>query len=144
MDLPRRCPHDERRFREHGTVFDYNGRAFIIQAGAKTLVYELRIYHIHKGRMAAIHNRFANVTLGMFARHGIGVVDFWEDGQGHERLYYVLEYPDADSRDARWNAFASDPDWQAAKRSSEEDGPIVERIESYLMTRVPYSPARHD
>lgn len=106
------------------------------------LVYELRIYHIHKGRMEAIHNRFANVTLGLFKKHGIGVVDFWEDIQGDDRIYYVLEYPDVESRHASWDVFANDPDWRAAKQKSEEDGPIVEKIESYLMTRVPYSPAQ--
>lgn len=40
------------------------------------MLYELRIYHIHPGKMQAINDRFSNHTLRIFAKHGIKVIDF--------------------------------------------------------------------
>lgn len=105
------------------------------------MLYELRIYHMHEGRMPAIHRRFADVTLDLFAKHNMKVVDFWEDAEGGHRLYYVMEHPDMAARTKNFDAFASDPEWQKAKAASEADGPIVEKVEAFFMTRVPYSPA---
>ena len=105
------------------------------------MIYELRIYHILPGRMDAIHKRFSDVTLGLFTKHGMKTVDFWEDAGGGGRIYYVLEHGDRAARDAAFEAFREDPEWIAAKEASEADGPIVERIENYFMNRVPYSPA---
>lgn len=103
------------------------------------MLYELRIYHIHPGRMQAIHDRFSNHTLGLFAKHGMKVADFWEDIDAeHNRLYYVLEFADMQAREAAFKAFQSDPEWQKVKSDSEKDGPIVEKLESIFLKRVPY------
>lgn len=102
------------------------------------MIYELRIYHMNPGKMPDIHRRFESVTLNLFQKHNIHVVDFWEDAQGKEILYYVIEYPDMEARNDRWNAFANDPDWVMAKAASEVDGPIVARVEQYFMTRAAY------
>ncbi len=102
------------------------------------MLYELRIYHMHPGRMAAIHKRFSEVTMGLFRRHGIHVCDFWTDADGGERLYYVCAFADRAQRDAAFAAFGADPDWQNAYEASHADGPIVERVENYFMDRVDY------
>lgn len=102
------------------------------------MIYELRIYHMNPGKMSAIHKRFETVTLDLFRKHQINVIDFWEDAEGKETLYYVLEYPDIQAHDERWSAFTNDPDWISAKKASEENGAIVDRIEQYFMTRAPY------
>ncbi|MGG1596653.1 NIPSNAP family protein [Paenibacillus naphthalenovorans] len=103
------------------------------------MLYELRIYHIHPGRMQAINDRFSNHTLRIFAKHSIKVIDFWEDiNPEHNRLYYVLEFADKEAREAAFSAFQSDPEWQKVKSDSEKDGPIVEKLESIFLKRVPY------
>jgi hypothetical protein len=43
---------------------------------------------------------------------------------------YLLEFDDQSSADAAWSAFKSDPEWQAAKKASEADGPIVAEMHS--------------
>lgn len=101
------------------------------------MIYEMRIYHIYPNRMKAIHKRFAEVTLDLFRKHNIEVVDFWEDA-GAEKLYYIVEYANRESRDAQWAAFTSDAEWQRARALSESDGPIVEKVEEIFLTRVPY------
>jgi NIPSNAP len=48
----------------------------------EAMIYELRIYDILPGRLAAITNRFAYTTSRFFAKHGIQVVGYWEDPVG--------------------------------------------------------------
>ncbi len=106
------------------------------------MLYELRIYHMHPGRLPAIHERFSRHTIALFERHGMKTVDFWEDADGNETIYYILEHKDRATRDAAFAAFQEDPEWQSVKSASELDGPIVSGIEVHFMNRVPYSPAR--
>ena len=102
------------------------------------MIYELRIYYMFPGRMDAINKRFSGVTLGLFKKHGIKVVDFWEDAEGNNKLYYVLEYESVEDREKRFGAFVNDPDWIKAKEASEKDSPIVEKVEKFYMKRVSY------
>ena len=103
------------------------------------MLYELRIYHTFPGRLPAIHKRFMDVTLDLFKKHGIKVCDFFENADGEETIYYICEFADRPQRDAAFAAFGADPEWKAAyARSHEDGGPIVERVESIFMNRVPY------
>ena len=105
------------------------------------MIYELRIYETVPGRMGALNNRFQNVTLRMFERHGIKSVGYWEDVIGVSgRLTYILAWENLAHRERGWDAFANDPEWLAARAKSEEDGPIVARVISTLMRPTPYSP----
>ena len=51
------------------------------------MIYEFRIYHIYPGKMVAIHKRFSNHTIDLFAKHGMKTVDFWEDAVGNNKIY---------------------------------------------------------
>ena len=68
------------------------------------------------------------------------MIDFWENAEGDNVIYYILEHQDRESRDKNWGAFIADPDWVEVKQQSEIGGPIVQRIETFFMNRVPYSP----
>jgi len=100
------------------------------------MIYELRLYYLHPGRLEALHRRFANHTTKLFEKHGIKTVDSWDDAEGKDALYYIVEFADRQSRDQSWVSFQQDPEWQEAKRQSELDGPIVERVESIFMNRA--------
>jgi hypothetical protein len=103
------------------------------------MLYELRIYYMHPGRLPAINRRFKDNTLELFTRHNIKVCDFFEDADGAEKIYYICAFNDREERDRAFDAFKADPEWQAAYKASHEDGgPIVDRIESFFMNRVPY------
>ena len=102
------------------------------------MLYELRIYHMHPGRLPAIHKRFKDVTLTLFKKHGIRVCDFYEVVD-HETICYICAFSDHQARDDAFKSFVADPEWQAAYAQSHADGgPIVDKIESIFMTRVPY------
>lgn len=102
------------------------------------MIYELRIYHMHPGRQKAICDRFQNHTLSIFPRHGIKVTDFWVDGEGAERIYYVCAFESAEAKENAWASFREDPEWIRAKQESEVSGPIVESVDSYTMRRAPF------
>lgn len=103
------------------------------------MIYELRIYHVAPGKMPTLKQRFEQVTLRLFEKHGVKVTDFWEDvDDGAGRLYYIVEYESREQRDRHFGAFQEDPEWVAAKKKSEEAGTVVERVDSYFMKRAPF------
>lgn len=106
------------------------------------MVYEWREYRIVPGRMPAIKERFRNVTLAFFKKHGIEVVGFWESEIGGDTgtLYYLLRWRDLAHRQQAWSAFASDPEWIAAKAKSEKDGPIVAGVQNMILRATDFSP----
>jgi hypothetical protein len=107
--------------------------------GDSHMLYELRIYYMHSGKMKDINNRFANHTLGIFARLDMKVTEFWEDTDPeHNRLYYVMEFADRATRDEKFEKFRNDPEWQKVKEETERDNPIVEKVESVFLKQAPY------
>jgi hypothetical protein len=102
------------------------------------MLYELRVYHMHPGKLPNINNRFRDVTLDIFARHGIKVCDYFEDAEGKDTIYYICAFENRKQRDDAFEAFRADPEWIAAAAASQVDGPIVDHVESFFMTRVPF------
>jgi hypothetical protein len=88
-----------------------------------------------------MHARFKNHTIGLFGKHGIAVVGFWEAVVGTSNvLHYLVRFDDLGHRERAWAAFGADPEWQRVRAESERDGPIVARIRNEIWRAVPYSP----
>ena len=53
------------------------------------MIYEYRAYYVMPGRMPDVQKRFADVTMGLFKKHGIKVVGFWDSviGESNELVY---------------------------------------------------------
>ncbi len=116
----------------------------VTEAGAAdTRCYELRIYHTAPGRLDDLHQRFRNHTLRLFEKHGIKSVGYWVPLQNGSdtRLFFLLSYPSREAREASWKAFMADPDWQAAHKASEANGPLVTKAENFFLGTTDYSPA---
>jgi hypothetical protein len=108
-------------------------------------VYELRVYHVLPGRMKAMNARFRDHTNKLFVKHGMTIVGFWQptDPKEHDRkLIYVLSHTSREAADKSWKAFREDPVWIKARDASEEDGKIVEKVESTFMSPTDYSPLK--
>jgi hypothetical protein len=102
------------------------------------MVYELRIYTILPGRIDAIRKRFSDHTLGIFARLGMQVCDFWEDLEEQPKLYYTMKYESMEERTRQWETFSQDKEWNEVKQKSEQDGKIVDSVEKIFMKRADY------
>lgn len=104
-------------------------------------VYEMRIYWSPEGKLDDLHARFRNHTTKLFEKHGMTNVGYWTPIDNKEnKLIYILSYPSEEARHASWKAFQADPDWQKVKKETEAKGPIVSKVEWYLMGATDYSP----
>ncbi len=104
------------------------------------MIYELRTYQAAPGQIERLHRRFAEHTLKLFARHGMGVVGFWTPVDDDQTLIYLLSFPSHEAMKKSWAEFAADPDWKKAKAESEVEGRLVGGFTSQVLTATPYSP----
>jgi hypothetical protein len=111
------------------------------QPQVRSNVQELRIYDAMPGKLSALHDRFANHTMGLFTKHGIDNIAYWVDEVGtSNRLTYMLGYADLGAREKSWAAFQADPAWQQARVESERNGPLVRVSRHSILRLTPYSP----
>ena len=105
------------------------------------MLYELRIYECVPGRLPDLNNRFSTITLKLWEKHGIKQAGFWTTviGESNQTLYYMLAWESLAEREQKWNAFAVDPDWLAARAKTEANGPIVAKVTNYILGPTPYS-----
>ena len=57
------------------------------------MLHELRIYDCMPGKLPALNERFANITIPLWKKHGIRAAAFWTEEIGtSNRLVYLLEW----------------------------------------------------
>jgi hypothetical protein len=111
----------------------------------KPKYYELRIYTPAPGKTDALHKRFRDHTMRLFTKHGIQNIGYWTavDEKHQGRLYFLLGYPDKESRARMWDeGFAKDPEWLKVLEESQRDGKLLETIEQVFLVPTDYSPTR--
>lgn len=106
-----------------------------------TRVFEMRIYYAAPGKLDALNARFRDHTTKLFTKHGITNIGYWMPIDNPEsKLVYVLAYPSREARETAWKAFGADPDWQTARKASEENGKLVAKVETLFMKTTDFSP----
>ena len=109
-------------------------------------VYELRIYHAVAGQLDKLVARFRDHTDELFAKHGMKSVAYWtalDEPAKSSTFFYILEHPSREAAAANWKAFQDDPEWKRVKAKSEENGKLVENIDSTYLTPTDFpSPPR--
>ncbi|MCZ2343491.1 MAG: NIPSNAP family protein [Bacteroidales bacterium] len=104
-------------------------------------VFEMRTYYSPPGKLDALHARFRDHTMKLFAKHGITNVGYFVPVNNEEnKLIYFLSYPSLEARNQSWENFQADPDWKKAKADSEKDGKLVAKVVSRFLTPTDYSP----
>ena len=107
------------------------------------MIYELRNYEVMPGKLPALNDRFAKVTVPLFEKYGFKVVGFWTADVGTSGvLTYMLGFDDMAHRDKAWGAFRADPVRAKAFAESEKDGPLVVRITNTILRPTAYSPMK--
>jgi NIPSNAP len=108
------------------------------------VLYEQRIYHAMPGRMPDLLSRFEQVTLAIWARHGIRQAGFWTvvvGGSSHD-LIYLLAWESMAEREQKWAAFLADPEWKEKFRKSEENGPLISSFSNPFWAPTAFSAVR--
>ena len=86
-------------------------------------------------------NRFANITLKLWDKHGIKQAGFFTTlvGESNMELTYFLQWESLADREKKWNAFQADPEWLAKRAETEKDGAIVANVMNQFLIPTPYS-----
>jgi NIPSNAP len=108
-----------------------------------TTVYEMRVYHTYEGKLDDLQRRFREHTMALFEKHGIRNVAYWtplDEPLKGKTLIYIISHPSREAAVANWKAFSDDPEWQSVRAKSEENGKLVEKVDSTFMALTDFSP----
>jgi hypothetical protein len=105
------------------------------------MIYETRVYRCLPGRLPALIKRFETITLKLWEKHGIKQAGFFTTlvGESNQELTYILAWESLADREKKWGAFATDPEWLAARANTEDDGQIVGNIVNQLLVPTAFS-----
>ncbi|MBL8173117.1 MAG: NIPSNAP family protein [Bryobacterales bacterium] len=106
------------------------------------MVYELRTYYTHPGKLNDLLARFRNHTTKIFERHGMKNVWYGvpQDSPKKENtLIYLLAHESRDAAKKSWDGFRADPEWKKVQTASEVNGKIVEKVESVYLDPTDFS-----
>ncbi|MBO9571427.1 MAG: NIPSNAP family protein [Chitinophagaceae bacterium] len=104
--------------------------------------FEMRTYHCFENKRPDLIKRFTDHTTKLFEKHGIENIAYFVPDTNKNILTYIIAYPSKSVRDSLWNSFATDPEWLEVKKKSEENGKIIERIESVFLNPLDFSPIK--
>jgi hypothetical protein len=109
-------------------------------------VFELRRYTAAEGRLPALHEFFRGHVLGLFAKHGLTGLGFWEptDADAGKEMDYLLAFPSWAAGDLAWRNLRADPAFMAADTAANKDGSLLVEngIKSIFLTPVDFSPVK--
>jgi len=95
-----------------------------MQPGKAGRVFELRTYTASPGNLVGLNARFRDHTLGLFAKHGITNLIYWNLAEGSpeadRKLIYLLGHDSVEAGKASFDSFRKDPEWTAAREASEK------------------------
>ena len=74
------------------------------------MIYEMRVYRCVPGRLPALLQRFQNVTLKIWDKHGIKQAGFWTTliGESNQELIYLLQWESLADRETKWARLAKE------------------------------------
>lgn len=106
------------------------------------MIYQLRIFKDHPGRVDAHIDRFREHTCRLLEKHGARIVGLWTclDEEHRDQVVFMAAYETEEAMRATAAAFAADPEQPAMVEASEQDGPIIESRENWVLQPVDFSP----
>ena len=107
------------------------------------MIHELKRYVAHEGKTEAMQRRFAEVSMPIFKRLGIDVVQCWTAPAEPGVFYYLVRFDDEAASERAWAAFGADAQWKAAKAASEKDGPLLASQSTVRLVPTRFSPVAH-
>jgi len=96
------------------------------------------------GKMNDLLKRFRDHALAMFEKYDIKPVAFFTPviAQSNNQLIFILEFRDLAHREASFNAFMADAEWQKILAESNANGQILSSIENKILAPTDFSPLK--
>ena len=121
-----------------------------IGADAGERVFEMRTYTTPPGLLPNIDARFRDHTIRLFEKHGMTNFAYWhrmkDQKDAEVTLQYMLAHKSKEAAGVSFKAFGGDPDWNAAKKASEEKAggslTIKDGVKSVYLKATDYSPTK--
>ena len=106
------------------------------------VVHQLRIYEIFDTNKKAFHDRFRDHAMRIMAKYDFKIVATWESKKDNRTEFvYLLEWPDKETMNDRWEKFLHDEEWiRIKKETGETYGPLVGEIQDRTLYLTDYSP----
>lgn len=106
------------------------------------MIYEMRIYRCVPGKLPILLQRFEDTTISIWDRLGIRTAGFFTTvvGTSNHDLTYFLAWESLEERERKWGAFATDPEWVAARAAHQEAyGEVVANISNSFLAPTAFS-----
>jgi len=106
------------------------------------MVYELRTYTTHPGKLPDLLARFRNHTTKLFEKHGMKNIGYWvpaDEPLKSNTLIYIVAHKSREAARQSWDAFRQDPEWIKVRDESEKAGKINQKVESVYMDPADFS-----
>jgi len=107
-------------------------------------VFELRVYHVVPGKVAALESRFRDTASKLLAKHELKAVGYWvpEDAPASDNTFiYILAHPSREEAKKNWEAMFADPGFKEMMKSEQADK-VVEKVDSTYMHPTDFSPMK--
>jgi hypothetical protein len=104
------------------------------------VIHELKRYVAHEGKADAMQRRFAELTMPIFKRVGINVLQCWTAPAEPNVFYYLVQFDSEAASERAWAAFGADAEWKAGKAASEKDGPLLASQSTVRLLPTRFSP----
>jgi hypothetical protein len=106
------------------------------------MIYQLRIFKDHPGRVDAHLERFRQDTCRLLEKHGAKIVGLWSSvGEDHKNeVVFMAAYESIEHMRQVTAAFAADPEQPAMVAASERDGPIIVSRDQWVLQPADFSP----
>ena len=112
-----------------------------ISQASDTRCFEMRTYYAAPGKLDALLARFRDYTCKSFEKFGMTIIGYWVPVENPDnKLIYVLAFPSREAAQASWKAFIADPERVAYFKKTEENGKLVDKIESVFLKATDFSP----
>src|ERR1044072_3175952 len=108
------------------------------------VIHQLRIYEIFDSNKKAFHDRFRDHAMRIMAKYDFKIVATWESKkENRQDFVYLLEGPDEETMNDRWEKFLRDPEWiKIKKETGEINGALVGEIQARTLYLTDYSPRK--
>ena len=108
------------------------------------MIYEMRVYRCLPGRLPALLKRNEADVPKIWEKHGIRQAGFWTTivGPSNHELVYLIQWESLAEREAKWQAFVTDPEWLKVRAETESNGPIVANVANAILQPTAFSSVR--